>query len=172
MQKNDEGRWNSQLLCQEESKEFSQMSTCPVTGQALRSCSGPICFLLDQKITNQYHHPSPCPLAKLYFLHGTGAVFVVPWPPSPSSSMVIADRDHTGHEEGPFTIWGSDALTKAQVRAKCENRRSTGLSLLLCGRATAGTDTLKTWPSPLDLTVALEDREGVAPCHWLLRLYW
>lgn len=48
--------------------------------------------------------------------------------------------------------------------AKCANRRSMGLSLLLCGRATAGKVTLATWPSPLDLIVALEDREGAVPC--------
>lgn len=84
-------------------------------------------------------------------------------PPGPflSNSTAIADHDHKGHEEGPFTIWGSAASTKAQVSA---NRRSAGLSLLLCGRATAGTVTLATWPSPLDLTVALEDREWAVPC--------
>lgn len=88
----------------------------------------------------------------------------MPWPPSLVNSLVIADRDHKGQKEGPFTIWGSTASTKAQVSAKCANRRSLWLSLLLCGCATAGTVTLATWPSPLDLIVALEDREGAVPC--------
>lgn len=102
-------------------------------------------FLL--KISNRYHQLPPQQL--------TGGVFVVARPSSPVKDPAGADRDRQGHGKEPFTIWGCTASTKALVSARCWSRRRGRPNLLLCGGATAGYVALKTWPSPLDLILAL-----------------
>lgn len=117
-------------------------------------------FLL--KISNRYHQLPPLQL--------TGEVFVVARPSSPAKDPAGADRDRKGHCKEPFTIWGCTASTKALVSARCWNRRSGRPNLLLCGGATAGYVALKTWPSPLDLILALEDGGGWLGLHSVLLL--
>lgn len=104
-------------------KDTLNAQTKSVTDQSLHRYSKALGS--NTKIANQYHQPSPCPAADPT-ANRSGLCCAVT--PSLSNSRVIAHCDHKGHEEGPFTIWGSTALTKAPVSAECTNRRRARLA--------------------------------------------